>query len=120
MVSPVKSIAEPLAVTIAEDASLTAAINMQGRVLCGVEIPGTWTAANLTFQASQDGTNFFNMHKYDAGELTVTAAASLYLAIDPTNFLGVNFLKVRSGTTGTPVNQAAERSLTLMLGKPSE
>ena len=117
--SPVQYLCESLDLAIANGASLSIGYSLQGRILTGVYMPAAWTAAGLTFQASYDGVTWFNV--YDTtGELTITtAAASLYLALDGTKFLGVNFLKVRSGTAGVPVAQGGARTLTLMCGVPS-
>jgi hypothetical protein len=53
---------------------------------------------------------------YDsATERSVTAAASRYLAFNIADWVSVRFLKIRSGTAGTPVNQAAARTLTLVV-----
>jgi hypothetical protein len=68
----------------------------------------------MTFQVSPDNSNWYNL--YDkVGEVSYPAAASEYLALDPTQFAGVRYLKLRSGTAGTPVNQGAERSLSVVL-----
>jgi hypothetical protein len=117
MVNPVNRLTEPEVCTITSGQSLSAAVNLGGRILCGIYMPASWTAAGLTFQGSPDGTTYYNVQS-DTAEITVTAAASVFLGLDPVRFFGINFLKVRSGTGGTPVNQGADRALTLMLGKP--
>lgn len=104
-------------VTIPTDADgQSDAVPLYGRTPVGIYMPGTWTTGNLTFRAcdTEAGT-FVNMYSTAGSELTVTAAASLYLPLDPVNFHGVRFLIVRSGTSGTPVQQAGARSLVLMV-----
>ena len=112
--------------SIALGASLTAAIplaqvdsttniNLNGMRLFGIVMPAAWTAANLTFQASADGTTYSNMYNSDGTELTVTASTSRYIYLDPAIFASVQFLKIRSGTAGTPVNQEAARTIGLVL-----
>ncbi len=101
-------------VTIASGASLSGAVACEGLRLAAVVMPAAWTAANLTFQGSVDGTRFVNVHD-DAGvEVTVTAAADRYIPVNPADWEGVQRLKVRSGTSGTPVNQAAGRIIQLV------
>lgn len=116
MVSPVVPVAKPLEVVIASGASLSAATALNGHTLIGIIMPAAWTAANLTFQMSDlAGGTYVDVYGIDEAELEVTAAASRYLALDPVNWYGVDHLKVRSGTAATPVNQAADRTLKLMV-----
>ncbi len=117
MANPVQRLSEPEAVTIANGASLSTGINLRGRVPTGVYMSAAWTAAVLTFQASPDGSTWYNVQT-ESVELSITTAAGQYIAFEPTRFFGINWLKVRSGTSGTPVNQAADRALVLMTGKP--
>lgn len=103
---------------IANAASLSAEVDLEGFKLIAIEMPAAWTAANLTFQASSvTGGTFANVHD-DAGvEVAVTAAASRVIGLDATlpDLTAIRFLKIRSGTSGVPVNQGAERTLTLIL-----
>lgn len=101
--------------TISNGASLSAAIDLQGRHLIGIVMPADWTAANLTFQVAQtaDGT-FADVYDSAGNELVAVAAASRFICDIP-ELQGVRFLKIRSGTTGTPVNQGAARTLSLTI-----
>jgi len=105
---------------IASSGSQSGAIDLQHFLLCGVIMPASWTTADLTFLGSADdfgdpeGT-WSPIYDQYGNEFTVTAAASQVIQIDPAGFAGVRHVKVRSGTSGTPVNQAAERTLTLVL-----
>lgn len=120
MVSPTLRLADPLDVTIVDGASLSSAVNLRGRVITGIFIPASWTTASITFQAcsSADGT-FVDVYDTAGAELTLSAAASsTYVSIDIGSLYGINFLKVRSGTTATPVTQSGDITLELMLGVP--
>jgi hypothetical protein len=117
MANPVNRMSEAETCTIASGASLSGAVNLGGRIPVGVYMPASWTAAALTFQVSPDGVTYYNAHT-EAAEYSVTASAVIYVNFDSVNFYGANFLKVRSGTSGTPVNQGADRVMTLMLGQP--
>jgi hypothetical protein len=115
MGAPVVSQAlETLTVTIANGASLSDAVDLGGRKLVAIVMPSSWTAASLTFQASPDGVTYDDLYD-SATERSVTAAASRYLAFNIADWVSVRFLKIRSGTAGTPVNQAAARTLTLVV-----
>jgi hypothetical protein len=111
--------------TIASGASLSGAITSRNVTLnttitplgsltvVAIIMPSAWTAANLTFQSSNDGTTFNDIYDSYGNELVVSAAASRYIIMPPTTFLTGFSLKVRSGTTATPVNQGAARAIIL-------
>ncbi len=82
-----------------------------------VIMPSAWTAADLTFQASDDAGNFKDIYSAANAELAINVAASRFIPITPTNFQGTDRLKIRSGTAGVPVNQAAERVITVVCRK---
>jgi hypothetical protein len=102
-------------VTIAASASLSGAARLpNGHVLVGIVMPAAWTAANLTFQASEDGAAYANLYDENGNEVTVTAAAARYIRLAPADWCAAPFLKVRSGAAASAVNQAAARTLTLI------
>lgn len=103
-----------VSVTIANGAALSGAVKLGGATLLGIEMPAAWTAAGLTFQHSIDGTNFFDMYDSAGSEVTLVVVAAHYVFLPPANWSGIIYLKVRSGTGGTPVNQGAERVLKLV------
>jgi len=96
---------------IAISTSLSAAVYIRGGLLAVIEMPAAWDAANLTFQASGDGTNYFNLYDEFGTEVTVTASTSRRIRLEPSQWAGIQYLKIRSGTAGTPVTQTAERTL---------
>lgn len=101
--------------TIANGESLSAAVDLGGWRVAGIVMPASWTAANLTLQTSPDGETYNNRYDRSGTEYTITAAASRSIQIPLDDLLSVRFIKVRSGTSGSPVNQGAERSITLVL-----
>ena len=101
--------------TIAASASLSGAIRLPaGHYLAAIVMPAAWTAADLTFQASPAGTTYNNLYDDNGNEVTVTAAASRFILLPPAEWYAMPFLKIRSGTSGAAVNQAAARTLTLV------
>jgi len=104
-----------ITVIIANGVALTDVIDLKQNIITAIQIPAAWTAANLTFQASSTRTGTF-ADVFDAAgnELTAVAAASRVI-VDLLELSPIRFLKIRSGTTGTPVNQGAERTLNLIL-----
>jgi hypothetical protein len=103
-----------ISVTIPNGAALSNAAKLNGATLLGIEMPAAWTAAGLTFQHSIDGTNFFDLYDAAGAGIAMTVVASHYVAPSFLAWQGVIYLKVRSGTSGTPVNQGAERILKLV------
>jgi|SRR6185369_11103947 len=97
-------------IVILNGQSLSAAIDIDCDGLCALIMPSAWTVANLTFQASESLAGVYN-NVYDSSgtELQITAAASRHITLNPLNFAGMRFIKVRSGTSGAAVNQAADR-----------
>lgn len=104
--------------TIANGASLSDAVELSGSAVIGIVTPAAWTAADLTLQASHDGSTYNNVYDKDEAEMTIQAGASRYIALEPNLMIGAEKLKLRSGTSGTPVNQGAERVITLILYVP--
>jgi hypothetical protein len=102
-------------VTIASGASLSDAAFLGGLALHGIVMPAAWTVAGLTFQVSFDqGATWVEMTTSAGSAVSLTVAASQFIAVDPVLWRAVAAIKVRSGTSGAPVNQAADRVLTLV------
>ena len=108
--------------TIIINEALSAAVNIQGLVLIGIVMPADWTAANITFQGSLDNVTFNDVYDEDGVEIAWTgASASRVLLQTGTQPLlgGLSYLKIRSGVTATPVNQAAARTVELIFAVPN-
>jgi len=107
--------------TIASAGNLSAAVELYGGDVVRIAMPAAWTAADLTFQVSDDGGTTFRNLYWDWGpELVIDAAAAITIELSP--FIGlqrIDQIKVRSGTAGTPVAQAAEREILLAVGPKS-
>lgn len=101
--------------TIANGESLSGAVDCGNKRLAGIHMPADWTAADLTFQGSSDGTTFNNLYDKDGVEYTVDAADDRYIIVPLADFIGIRHLKIRSGTSGSAVAQGASRALTLVL-----
>ena len=114
-------------VTIANGASLSGEADLGSYQLIAIQMPAAWTAAVLTFQGrpgmaddvlAHPNEVLQNVYDDSAAEVTCQAAASRYIALTASvldALTGCGALKVRSGTSGAAVNQAAARTLTLVL-----
>jgi hypothetical protein len=100
-------------VTIASGQSLSPAFDAGAGRLAALVMPAAWTAAAITFQGSADGSTYADLYDDQGNEATVQAAASRAIALDVLAPLvgAFRYLKVRSGTGGAPVNQAAARAI---------
>lgn len=106
---------EPESVTIADGASLSDAAAGEGRRLVGIITPSGWDAADITFQGSVDNSTFVNVYPEDSDtEVTVQAGASRYIKLKSNEWASFPYLKVRSGTSGVPVNQTGAAVVTLL------
>jgi len=100
--------------TIANGTALSAAVDFKSCTPLRLYVSAAHTAANYTFQTSADGTNYGDLRDMFGGEVTaVVVAAGDVIALDPATFAGIRYLKLRSGTSGTPVNQGAARTITV-------
>lgn len=98
--------------------------DVTGLTLVGLYIPGSWTTAAISFQASLDGgSTWVNVFaRNDSGDLvfssgTVGAGGCVLLASPLAGFQLVGHLRVRSGTTATPVNQGGDRAFSAFFQK---
>lgn len=103
-----------LSAVIANGASLSGAVDLSGTVIVGYIMPSSWTNADITFQASINGTNFFDLYDQLGNEIKHKAGAGNYIAFPPAEFASVRFLKIRSGAAASAVTQGAERQIRLV------
>lgn len=104
--------------TIAASASLSNIIGVGRRLVTGIEMPSGWTTADLTFTGASPGGTHNPILDSDGNELTVSAAASKFVSLTSAEMdllSGAAEIKVRSGTSGSPVVQVAARDLKLVL-----
>jgi hypothetical protein len=107
-------------VVIDSNASLSGVINLGYRRVKGIQMPASgWVTANLTFQVSYDnGVTYQTYWVYDV-EYSMSATSSVNLNCKPSDWLGISFFKIRSGTAAAPVNQtgnAASRTIKIRAG----
>lgn len=99
---------------IASGASLSGPIALNAKSLIGIAAPAAWTAAELTFQVSaDDGATFQNLFNESGVEVALNFDAGRFVRLLPDEWTGFTHIKIRSGPASLPVNQAADRILTL-------
>lgn len=111
-------------VTIANGTALSPEVNVNQKRIVGIRMSAGWTAGAITFQALIDepaalpkAPVFGNVVDAAGAEISLaTPTAGTYMALpDTLALLGLGRIKIRSGTSGVPVNQAADRVLYLVL-----
>lgn len=101
--------------TISNGASLSEEINLTEFRLVGIQLPASISSATaLTFQAGGVSGSLNDMYTSTGSELSYTVAASRFVVVDPADFAGAAFLKIRTGTSASPTSQGADRTLTLI------
>jgi hypothetical protein len=104
-------------VTIANGQSLSAPVNLGNKTLCAIVVPTPWTAAALSFQASDDGgvtwQNLFDVTGTEVSIPSASVVAGQRISVNPAIFASVDFVKIRSGTNAAAVAQGGARVLGL-------
>lgn len=99
---------------------LSDAKDLGGYTPVAIDMPADWTAGNITFQAKalDSETVFDNVYDSGGTELSVTAAEDRYIVLDSVARQALTgVIKLRSGTSGTPVQQGASRTVRVVCRK---
>jgi hypothetical protein len=96
--------------------AITGPIDLRGSILNAIQIPAVWTAAALSIQMCDTETGTYGEVFTDPGTgvgtvLALSAAAGQITMV--AQMIANCFIKIRSGPSGVPVNQGADRALTL-------
>jgi hypothetical protein len=104
-------------VTIASGTSLSTDGVVDAGKIAAIELP-TIDSAALSFQVSFDGVNYRELFNSDGTTATPVSASTGNRIIQAPAALqdaGAVHVKVRSGTSGSAVNQTADRIINLLL-----
>lgn len=86
--------------SIASSGTTTPAISTIGLSLVGIQLPASFTGTTITFLGSFDGVTYQIVKSTTSGtSLSYTVAQATYVAIDPTPFYGLAFIKLVSGSS---------------------
>lgn len=94
--------------TIANTAQESSVISLMGFCLTGIYFPAVFSGTALTFEACDTlGGTYLPLKSTTSGSaLSYTVGQGNFSAIDPKDFHGVNFLKLKSGSA-----EGADRTL---------
>lgn len=104
----------PFTATIANGASLSGAVDLGTVRPARLIMPAAWTAAAISFDTSSDGVTFGPLYDQYGTEVSIASGVALInrqIILDPTLFMSVRHLKVRSGLSGATVNQGGSRDI---------
>lgn len=96
------------AATIASGGATSGAIDLGGRVLCGIFLPSTFTGSVLTFTGAATLGGTYKTVQSAGSDYSINVAGGKYVAVDPQVFSGIQYLKIVSGST-----EGADRALTI-------
>jgi hypothetical protein len=104
-----------LEAVIAEGEDLSGSLHINGSIISLLEMPAEWTEAALTFQASMDGENFSDLYDSENTEVSKAVEAGRTYMLPFGSHQPFVWLKIRSGTSETPVDQEAGRTIKLFV-----
>lgn len=106
-----------VAFSIPSGGTVSPAFSLAGTSLVGFFAPPAWTAAALQIQASIDGVNNWGpiTDQYGVAVSSWSALTALYpYSVDPVAMLPWSYIRLLSGTVGSPVAQGADRVFTMI------
>jgi len=104
--------------TITSGASLSGAIELRTMgTPVALQTDAAWDTNAITFQGSYDGVVYTNLRNMGAEVSIPGVVASALEGLDLHEFLGLRYLKVRSGTAAAAVNQVGDTVITLVCGQ---
>jgi hypothetical protein len=99
-------------VTIASSGTTSTALTLQGgRVPLAIVTPSALTGTAFTFQASTDGTNFFNIYN-EGTQYSLNVGISRYIKLNINAFQAVRYIRIVSGSS-----EAALRTISIISGE---
>lgn len=84
--------------TIGSGQTVSDTVTLNGFGMVGLIMPSTLTSTAMSFNGSQDGTNFSPLYNTSGTLLSITVAASRIILLSPGDFVGINYLQLVAGT----------------------
>jgi len=104
--------------TIANGASLSGAIDLRAvGTPVALQTDAAWDTNAIAFQGSYDGVVYTNLRNMGVEVSIPGVVASSLEGLDLQQFLGLRYLKVRSGTAAAPQNQVGDTVVTIIAGR---
>ena len=84
-------------------------INMSGTLLKTIILPAAFTGSTLTFEISEDKTNFFPYYNINNMPVTIDVSAGRAYGLGAIDFYSIKYMKIVSGSV-----EAADRTIKLI------
>ena len=85
--------------TIANGATESSEINLNGKTVCGLIMPSAFTGTTMTFKGARTvGGTFVTLKDTSGTDKSITVGTSRYIILDPADFAGIENLKLVSGS----------------------
>lgn len=95
--------------TIQSGQTTSSVIALKGVTLKTIIVPSSFDGTQLTFQISDDGTNFYDYYNIDDLEVALTCSPGRAYGTFANDFFSVSFLKITSNAT-----ESATRTIKLI------
>ncbi|UEM08052.1 hypothetical protein JL101_035975 (plasmid) [Skermanella rosea] len=95
--------------SIANGQTTSGTIALNGSTLCGIHMPAAFTGTSLSFQAASSDSGTFQTIQWNGADYSVAVTAGRYVALNPSIYAGVSFLRIVSSAS-----EAAARTLTVV------
>src|SRR5262245_21405880 len=106
---------EALKAQIIAGQSLSSAFDCTIGTLLTITIPMNWTPANVSFQVSADGADYYDVVDDFGNEISRTAVAGTALTFGWGSDWKSMHIKIRSGSTKRPVKQIEDVEFTVAI-----
>jgi hypothetical protein len=103
-----------LHLTIPAGESLSSSGDLSARSVLLILAPIDWTPANVSFMISDDNISFYNLTDHDGEEVTRAIKPGCAIMVDSAVTQAATYVAVRSGSAESPIEQEADRTLTLI------
>lgn len=112
------------AITITAGQSVSSAVELSGvdasyravSTWAALIMPSAWTPARIAFQASTDGSTWYDVYDSDGARVTIAADASRWIELPMSSIWAARYLRLVSvDSSGAPVTQSAARTLRMIV-----
>lgn len=104
--------------SIANGASVSGTVDLTNTAILGFVAPAAWTAAALNIEVSTNGSTWVTAGLIDSYGSSVSSWSSVTAgagySVDAAAMLPWQYVRFRSGTAASPVNQGAQRDFTVI------
>lgn len=98
---PFVDAAKETIVTIANGQSQSSVLDCWGFSPLMILLPSAFTASNITFQVSKDGSSFYQLTDYDGTTISVPGVQGTAIPLDANIFGGIRYFRITTSVVQT-------------------